>query len=135
MRFRHKKHRSKIMVPVAAMGDIAFLLIIFFMVASQFAKESHVKVERPRAPKLQELEKSQVWVTLDSDGAVWVDGESSSLAEISGRVGGLIADREDKSVLVKIDRNQLKNQYEELLIQLSLAGASIALVGEEEAQP
>jgi biopolymer transport protein ExbD len=132
MRIPRKKRTSRIVVPVTAMGDIAFLLIIFFMVASQFAKESHVRVDRPQAPRVSELEKSRTWVTLDEGGQLWVDGEASSIAEVGGRVGALLSDRADKSVLVKIDRNLLKASYEPLLVELSLAGALISLVGDEE---
>ncbi len=132
MQFARRKRKRRIAVPVTAMGDIAFLLIIFFMLASQFAKESHVRVERPSARDLVELEKGPVWVSLDAAGELWVDGESSSLAEVGSTVEQLLESRHEKSVLVKVDKAALKNKYEPLLIELSLAGATISLVGMEE---
>jgi biopolymer transport protein ExbD len=115
------------------MGDIAFLLIIFFLLASQFAKESHIKLQRPSAADLSELEKGPVWVSVDAAGKVWVDGEESSQAEVGGRVGALLEGRDDNNVLVKIDRHVLRSSYEPLLIELSVAGATISLVGDEAA--
>ena len=32
------------MIPIASMGDIAFLLIIFFMLTSNFIQEAHIRL-------------------------------------------------------------------------------------------
>lgn len=134
MKIARKRKKQAIQVPVTAMGDIAFLLIIFFMLASQFAKESKIKIERPQARGLSELDKSQVWVSMEADGAIYIDGEEASVAEIKARVEGLLEGREDKKVLVKIDKTATKKHYESLMIELSLAGATLSLVGDEQPQ-
>ena len=43
-RQRRRKARVAVSVPVASMGDIAFLLIAFFVLASQFAKDFPVQL-------------------------------------------------------------------------------------------
>jgi len=44
---KRKRQRRKIAVPVASMGDIAFLLIIFFMVVSNFFKTPKIDADMP----------------------------------------------------------------------------------------
>jgi biopolymer transport protein ExbD len=45
-RFR-TKHKITVEVPLASMSDVAFLLIIFFLVTSSFSKPSRLPVELP----------------------------------------------------------------------------------------
>lgn len=45
-RFR-PKHKISVDVPMAAMSDVAFLLIIFFIVTSSFSRPSKLPIELP----------------------------------------------------------------------------------------
>ena len=47
---RRKRKKQAISVPTASMGDIAFLLIIFFMVCSKFSQDVAIKLKPPVAP-------------------------------------------------------------------------------------
>ncbi len=69
---RRSKPQSS--VPVAAMGDIAFLLLIFFMLSSISEKPVDLKVELPKSSvAAQENNKFfNVWV--DDAGAIYYDG-------------------------------------------------------------
>jgi len=124
--------RIPAMVPIASMGDIAFLLIIFFMLTSNFIKEAHVVLDRPTAPDIEEMKESQISVSMDKEGQVWLQGEPCPVEVIEEGVAALLADRDDKLVMLKIDREAPHEAYGEIFLQLSRAGAEIALVGLSE---
>ena len=67
MAIRRRKKPS-LVLPLSSMGDIAFLLIIFFMLASNFMKTSNVELEKPDAPSLEQQEPPKCSVLLDKDG-------------------------------------------------------------------
>ena len=46
MAIRRRK-KPNLVLPLSSMGDIAFLLIIFFMLASNFMKTGNVDLQRP----------------------------------------------------------------------------------------
>ena len=119
-------------VPIASMGDIAFLLIIFFMLTSNFIKEAHVKVDQAEAPGIVEMEESPVSVSLDQDGKLWVQGQPCPIEVLEDGVAALLADREDKVVMLKIDRTAANRDYGPIFLALSRAGAEIALIGTPE---
>ena len=121
--------RIPAMVPIASMGDIAFLLIIFFMLTSNFIKEAHVVLDRPTAPDIEEMKESQISVSMDKEGQAWLQGEPCPVEVIEEGVAALLADRDDKLVMLKIDREAPHEVYGEVFLQLSRAGAEIALVG------
>ena len=84
MMIKRKRRKMAIMVPIASMGDIAFLLIIFFILASNFAKEAHIDFDPAKSPDIEKMERSQVSVTVDKDGQVWLQGEECPVDLLEG---------------------------------------------------
>ena len=116
-------------MPIAAMADIAFLLIIFFMLTTNFITESHVELAEAPSPDVAPLEESTVSVALDRDGRLWLQGEPCPPEVLESGVAALLQDREDKTVMLKIDRGLPHEKYGPVFLSLSGAGAQIALVG------
>ena len=61
-------------IPMCSMADIAFLLIIFFMVTTVFMVERGIQVTLPRAVSTKKLPKkniTHIWVS--SEGAISID--------------------------------------------------------------
>ena len=77
-----KKKRRTVPVPIASMGDIAFLLIIFFMLTITFEVDK-TQVELPKTNIRLEIPKKSAYVSIDPQGRIKVsDGE-----ELSNSVG------------------------------------------------
>jgi biopolymer transport protein ExbD len=132
MKLERKKNRIPILIPMASMGDIAFLLIIFFLLTSNFIKEGHVKIEQAEAPNIESLEESSVSVSVDEAGEVWLQGSPCPMDILSRGVEALLANQDNKVVMLKIDRNVPQEKFGEVFLELSKAGAELALVGQEE---
>jgi biopolymer transport protein ExbD len=118
-----------IMVPIASMGDIAFLLIIFFILASNFAQEAHIDFDPAKSPDIEKMERSQVSVTVDKDGQIWLQGEECPVDLLADGVGALLDDQDNKVVMLTVHRELAHDVYGEVFLKLSEAGAEIALVG------
>ncbi len=66
--------KSKASVPTASMGDIVFLLLIFFMVTTVFKSEDGLPVELPRAESGLEVKRDNITrVYVDATGRISVD--------------------------------------------------------------
>ena len=129
MRMKRRKKKAGILVPIVSMGDIAFLLIIFFMLASNFVKEAHVEVEKAHSPDIENMTESKVSVKVDKDGAVWLQGEPCPVELLESGVQALVDGMEDKTVMLTIDKDLSHEVYGDVMLELSKAGAEIALVG------
>ena len=119
-------------IPVAAMSDIAFLLVIFFMVTSNFIKERHVKLAPPSSSDIQRIKQSQVSVAVDNNGKLWLQGKACPPNVLTSAVSAMLADKKDKLVTLKVDKNLTEKDFYPTLMALSDAGAQIALVGTKE---
>jgi biopolymer transport protein ExbD len=131
----HKSRRVAPTVPLASMGDIAFLLTIFFILTSNFAKDDTRKIAPPSAAELAQLEKQNISVSIDSDGAVFFNGRPVGSADVveAGVAGFLVGkkDPKDRMVVFRCDRGVDKKVFEPVLAAISKAGGVIAAVGEK----
>jgi len=97
-----RKSRVEETIPTASMADIAFLLLIFFMVSTVFRKEKPLKIVMPEAEALKKTEfKSKniihVWVNHDDpttpgineEGWVYVDDVAYNLTD-PGKANALV---------------------------------------------
>jgi len=121
-----------IMVPVASMGDIAFLLIIFFMLASRFAREQAV-LEPPQAPRIEDIQDTNISVTIDADGKIYLQGRETPVSAIEYGVQDLVEGRtrpHEITVIFRCDRNLTRDVFEPVIEAITKGGGIIAAVGD-----
>ena len=132
---KRKRRKSMIMVPVASMADIAFLLIIFFMICSNFAKEGGIKLASPVAPDISTLPQSLVSVSVDENGNVFLQGTRVGGArDVEAGVAALLhgrTDEKDRVVLFKCDRDIDREVYEPVIGAITRGGGIVGAVGEK----
>lgn len=120
-----------LVVPTSSMGDIAFLLIIFFMLASTFMKSANVQVENPTSSAIESQAAPLVEVLVDADGTVWMGGVQSTAAEV-GMVCQMRAEElKESPVHLKVDRNLLRKDYMPVIEAISAAGVKMILTGDK----
>ena len=87
MRFS-RKSRVGAAVPTASMADIAFLLLVFFMVSTVFIRFRGIPVTLPEAERVEKLEMrrhvTSIWV--GANGAVNIDDKAVPLQELGPMV-------------------------------------------------
>lgn len=129
-----RRKRMSILLPTASMGDIAFLLIIFFMLASNFMKTANVKAEDPASPDVEPQDAAQVQVVLDDEGTLWLQGVVIGITELSGAVQAAVGEHRDRPVHVRIHKTHPRKDFLPVIEALSEAGVRIVLAGEKAEQ-
>jgi len=132
-----KKKRRTALVPVASMGDIAFLLIIFFLLLSDYNKEKSPPMTLPVSNKVEKLDDQiAARVNIDRDGVIYLDGVrvhdgKDIQAGVEALLERTISD-DQRHVQFKCDASQPKDVYEPVLQAIAEAGGIIEAVGEDE---
>ena len=137
MKTSRKKKRRKVQVPIASMGDIAFLLIIFFMLLSEFSKDKDLPIELPRSDQVKKTEVVVVArVAMAADGVIYFDGDQvDSAKDIEWGVRALLSKTvadEQRHVQFKCDASLSKEQFEPVLKAIAEGGGIIEAVGEDQ---
>lgn len=118
------------------MGDIAFLLIIFFLVCSEAIKDkSNVTVELPQSEHVATPKVTvAAYVTIDANGVIHFDGSPVDSAKdiefmVTGALSSTVTD-EQRHIQFKCDKSQPKETFQPVLQAIATAGGIIEAVGD-----
>jgi len=133
---RRKRRRAKIIIPVASMADIAFQLIIFFMICSTFARQAGIPVRPPTAPNIERLRESRTVVAIDAEGQVYVQGRRvpdarSAETEVTELLRNART-TEARTVLFRCDRAVQREVFEPVMDAITRGGGIVAAIGEKD---
>ena len=130
-------------VPAMAMGDIAFLLLIFFIILARVTDDSHVKVNKADGTELQKPQSKRVGIAIDTNQVTYLNGVlinpdmiSDALYKPDAPPGqrGLLGDLPpgQRTVLLKIDKDTPASMFEPVIEAVSRAGGELHHVLEEK---
>ncbi|MFP3090201.1 biopolymer transporter ExbD [Treponema sp. TIM-1] len=100
------RSRKRLIVPLNAMSDVAFLLLIFIMLVSLINYRKEVKIAYPEgetAKKVSAEKNLELWV--DRQGSVYLDGTPCGLEEVEIAVGELYRNAPDTRIHLIADRD------------------------------
>ena len=106
MRLR-RRHEAGAVIPTASMADIAFLLIVFFMVTITFEKDK-TQVALPKTELRFEVPKEAAYISVTDIGQIRVtDGEAMSVPippdDVVSFAANLVTQFPGREVVIKAD--------------------------------
>ena len=99
------KLRLENTIPMASMADIAFLLIIFFLLTSTFVRDTGLNIKLPKADTSQQLPKKAVTVQIDRDGQIRLNGRPVRPNQFQQALAAALAETSLKKVNVRADED------------------------------
>jgi biopolymer transport protein ExbD len=121
-----RKSKAASEIPSSSLADMAFLLLIFFMVSTTFRKEKDRDVVIPEASATQKLDqprKDILHVFVERDGGVYINDDRVPMEQVSNVVGPLYAENQALIVVIRSDED-VQYQWVDLVMQeLSESGA------------
>jgi biopolymer transport protein ExbD len=127
------KFRSRLTVetgiPVAAMADIAFLLIFFFLLTSTFAKDIGLDVSLPKAATSEELPKRDITIWITRGGEVHIGNQvvPPQRDQLAAALRGLLKNETPVTVTIRGDEGVNYGDVVRVMDVAKLCGASITL--------
>jgi biopolymer transport protein ExbD len=101
-----KKSKASSEIPSSSLADMAFLLLIFFMVSTTFRKEQPRDVTFPEAEatkKMEDARKDVLHVFIERDGRVFINDQNYQMADVSSVVGPMYADNQKLLIVLRAD--------------------------------
>ncbi len=130
------KYRSKSStrpnIPTASMGDIAFLIIIFFMTTSVFSRDKGLKIVLPEpGEEVKIKQENMVTVRVSPEGKVLIDDKVVTIPEVRQLVEEKIAANPKLSFGIKVSRRASYRVMIDVYDQLQLAYRELNLEKEQ----
>ena len=120
-----KLHRQETEIPTASTADIAFLLIIFFMLTTVFRTEFGLKLVLPTAEATERIMKrrnvAHVW--LDKAGRTSINDNILDLTAVTSVCRDEVADNPDLIMVVRADQESEYGRVNDVLEALKEASA------------
>ena len=141
MRIHRSKYGMGAVIPTASMADIAFLLIIFFMVTTAYSLD-RTPMELPQTSEQEQTKKGSAIISITQDEAFrFSEGEED--ARMVDGIGGLAeairavtAANRLHPFVIKADRRVKYRVIDQVLEQLRSAGAeNVTLLSRGEGTP
>lgn len=126
-----RKKRPAPNIPVSSMADIAFLLLVFFMVTSVLDSDPDLPIALPDVPGGEQLNKkvANLYLAADKDKSVYYNSNKMPLPEAINQIRAKLTTTADLKVLVHADKDLTYNQVDNVFDMLKEAGAlKISLV-------
>lgn len=121
-----RKSKAQSEIPSSSLADMAFLLLIFFMVSTTFRKEEHRLFTPPEAEateKRDEPRKDVLHVYIEPDGGTWINDVRLPLEQVSEVVRPIYQDNRALVLQLRADRDVPYSTIDRVQKEFQEAGA------------
>jgi biopolymer transport protein ExbD len=119
-----KRERYQIQAPLTSLIDIVFMLLIYFLLTTNFMVEEGIDVKLPQAKSAAPQVQKEITVYVDEDGQAYLMDEPVALDELFSRLKKMIGNDPDRLVVVKSDRRVILNKAVKVMDVAKAAGAA-----------
>lgn len=134
MKIQRKKLTASI--PSFAMGDIGFLLLIFFVILARAQDDSHVQWQPANLKEVKMVASPLASVTIDTGFKTYLDGKQISNDELASSLASLLGDSPagQRYVFLKVHREAKATHFEPVIAAISEAGGDLIHILEPKDQ-
>ncbi len=126
-----KKSRNNSDIPMASLADIAFLLLIFFLVTTTIDVDRGIGLSLPAKGEETEVRTKNITnLLINAQGEILLDNEVIAINEISRRIEQKIQENPNLIVSVKTDRETKYDVFVKALDELKVANATRISIAE-----
>ena len=121
-------------VPAFAMGDIGFLLLIFFVILARAQDDSHIQWQPAKLADIKMAAAPLASVAIDSGYKTYLDGKKISPDELSAALTKLLvgAPAGQRNVFLKVHKEAQASHFEPVIAAISQAGGDLVHILEPE---
>lgn len=129
--FGKRSRRYGVEIPLTSLIDIVFLLLIYFLLTTNFLVDEGVRVNLPQAQALHESVDTEIVVYLRVDGNIYLKDQAVSAAQFFQKLKELAAQGATPVVIVKADKNIIVDRVVTVMDLARSAGIEKILLATE----
>lgn len=122
-------------IPSVAMGDIAFNLLVFFVILARSQDDSHLKWQPAVTPKIEAVGQPRASVTIDREHKLFLNGQPVGESQLADSLQRILGDSPagERKVFLKIHHEATALRFEPVIEAVSEAGGELVHVLQEQA--
>ncbi len=124
--FVEKKKSRLVEISMASLADIAFLLLIFFLVTTTIDVDRGIGLTLPAKGETKEIRSKNISnLLINAQGEILLDNEATPINEINKVVAQKLQENDKLLVSVKTDRDTKYDIYVQVLDELKIAYSKV----------
>lgn len=128
-----RKRKTLQDIPSASMADIAFLLLVFFLITTTISMDKGIGLVLPAiGEELEVNPKNITKVLVNATGQVLLDDEPVPMNQLRGKIRTMLSRNSKLIVSVKTSPQTKHQTYLDVLDQLKMAGATRISIAEPD---
>ncbi len=135
LRTRRNRSRLTVQAPLTSLIDIVFLLLIYFLLTTNFMVEEGIKVKLPQAQASAPQTEEVLTVYVDTMGRAFLGGREYGQADLFDELKRRIGGQTDRLVVVKADREVMLDKAVRVMDLAKAAGAGRLCLATEKDLP
>lgn len=120
---RKKRPRYEVQAPLTSLIDIVFLLLIYFLLTTNFMVDEGIKIKLPQARASKPQTEETITVYVDKAGRSYLNDQEITMGNLFARLKEMIGSQKDKLVVVRADRGVILNKAVKVMDVAKSAGA------------
>ncbi len=120
---RKKREPYEVKVPLTSLIDIVFLLLIYFLLTTNFLVDEGITIKLPQARASKPQVEESITVYVDKEGRSFLNNEEIAIGNLFKRLKEIISGKKDKLVVVRADRGVVLNKAVKVMDVAKAAGA------------
>ncbi len=105
VRKRYKRRWNGVDIPLTPLIDIVFLLLIYFLLTTNFISQEGITVKLPESKSSSQIEPQRIVVTVEKNGRLLLGDETVDSAHLFNRLKDLLERKAEPVVVIKADRD------------------------------
>lgn len=129
-----KRERSyyQLQAPLTSLIDIVFLLLIYFLLTTNFMVDEGIQVKLPQANATSPQTEKEITIYVDSSGNVFMDNRAVPLNALFTLVKGKLGENAGAPVVIKADKSVMLNKAVRVMDVVKAAGADRLVLATEK---
>lgn len=128
-----KRTRLQVQLPLTPLIDIVFLLLIYFLLTTNFLVDEGIKIKLPQAKASAPQTEKEITIYVDKQGRAFLGNQEISFDQLFVRLKEMIGEKKDKLVVIRADRRVILNKAVKVMDVAKAAGAGrLCLATEKE---
>lgn len=118
-----KRKRYEIQAPLTSLIDIVFMLLIYFLLTTNFMVDEGIKIKLPQAQAAAPQTQQEITIYVDKDGRAFLMNKETPLNILFSEIKKMIGNDKDRLVVIKADRSVILNKAVKVMDLAKAAGA------------
>ena len=130
---KKERYFYQLQAPLTSLIDIVFLLLIYFLLTTNFIVDEGIKIKLPNASATSPQTEKEITIVVDKKGSTFIENREVPLNQLFGVLKERLQGREDGLVVIRADRGVVLNKAVRVMDVAKAAGAGrLALATEKK---